>query len=150
MGYGTGPGIYNEQGEVEALEGIVLDISDRKAIEDTLKYNNEHDSWTGLYNREYLVSLLENDIKLKKMSKKALIGVNLSAVQLLTTKYGFQYTQKLIKKTAEALSNHCTNNCLLFHVRENRFIFYLLDYKDKTNLPISVTALSKLWNPYLL
>ncbi|NLM09247.1 MAG: EAL domain-containing protein [Clostridiaceae bacterium] len=129
-----GQGIYNEQGEVEALEGIVLDISDRKAIEDTLKYNNEHDSWTGLYNREYLVSLLENDIKLKKMSKKALIGVNLSAVQLLTTKYGFQYTQKLIKKTAEALSNHCTNNCLLFHVRENRFIFYLLDYKDKNEL----------------
>lgn len=54
-----GQGIYNEQGEVEALEGIVLDISDRKAIEDTLKYNNEHDRWTGLYNRDYLVSLLE-------------------------------------------------------------------------------------------
>ena len=56
-----GQGIYNDDGEVEALEGIVLDISDRKAIEDALKYNNEHDRWTGLYNREYLVSLLEKD-----------------------------------------------------------------------------------------
>lgn len=38
-----GQGIYNDKGEVEALEGIVLDISDRKAVENSLKYNNEHD-----------------------------------------------------------------------------------------------------------
>ena len=31
-----GQGIYNDDGEVEALEGIILDISDRKAIEDAL------------------------------------------------------------------------------------------------------------------
>ena len=46
-----GQGIYNEDGEVEALEGIVLDISDRKAVKNALKYNNEHDRLTGLYNR---------------------------------------------------------------------------------------------------
>ncbi|MGB4510073.1 MAG: EAL domain-containing protein, partial [Thermacetogeniaceae bacterium] len=89
---------------------------------------------TGLYNREYLVSLLEKEIKLKKQSKKALIGVNLSAVQLLTVDYGFQYSQNLIKKTAEALSQLCTDNRLLFQPRENRFVFYLFDYKDKNEL----------------
>ena len=67
-----GQGIYNDKGEVEALEGIVLDISDRKAVEDALKYNNEHDKWTGLYNREYLLQLLERDAKLKKKSKRRL------------------------------------------------------------------------------
>ncbi len=70
-----GQGIYNEDGEVEALEGIVLDISDRKAVENALKYNNEHDRLTGLYNRDYLVSLLEKDSRLKKKSKRALIGI---------------------------------------------------------------------------
>ena len=126
-----GQGIYNEQGEVEALEGIVLDISERKAIENTLKYNSEHDQWTGLYNRNYLVSLLEKDLKLRKAAKKALIGINLSMIHLLTVNYGFQYSQNLIKKTAEALSQYCRDNCLLFRPRENRFIFYLFDYKDK-------------------
>ncbi|HHV71685.1 MAG TPA: EAL domain-containing protein, partial [Clostridia bacterium] len=129
-----GQGIFNDDGEVEALEGIVLDISDRKAIENILKYNNEHDRWTGLYNRDYLVSLLKKDLKLKKESKKALIGINLSMVQLLTINYGFQYSQNLIKKAAEALSEHCTDNRLLFQPRENSFIFYLLDYKDKKEL----------------
>ena len=71
-----GQGVYNEQGEVEALEGIVLDISDRKAMEDTLKYNSEHDSWTGLYNRNYLISLLKKDLTQKKGLKKALIGIS--------------------------------------------------------------------------
>jgi PAS domain S-box-containing protein len=129
-----GQGIYNDDGEVEALEGIVLDISDRKAIENTLKYNNEHDRWTGLYNREYLLSLLEKDIKLKRDIKKALIGINLSTVQLLTANYGFQYSQNLIKKAAEAMIQHCTDKRLLFQTRENRFVFYLFDYKDKSEL----------------
>lgn len=129
-----GQGVYNEKGEVEALEGIVLDISDRKAFEDALKYSNEHDLTTGLYNREYLVSLLEKDVKHKKKLKKALIGVNLSAAQILAIKYGFQYTQNLIKKVAEALNRHCTDNRFLFHVREYRFVFYILDYKDKNEL----------------
>jgi EAL domain-containing protein (putative c-di-GMP-specific phosphodiesterase class I)/GGDEF domain-containing protein len=129
-----GQGIYNEQGKVEALEGIIIDISDRKAIENTLKYNNEHDRWTGLYNRDYLVSLLERDAKQWKKSKKALIGVNLSTVLLLAANYGFHYTQNLIKKAAESLSQHCTDNRLLFHTRENRFVFYLFDYKDKKEL----------------
>lgn len=129
-----GQGIYNDDGEVEALEGIVLDISDRKAIETALKFNNEHDRWTGLYNRDYLVSLLESDAKLKKDAKKAVIGINLSMVQLLTANYGFQYSQNLIKKAAEALSKHCTDRHQLFRALENRFIFYVTDYKDKKEL----------------
>jgi len=113
---------------------IIEDISERKQIEMERKYISEHDTWTGLYNRDYLVSLLEKDIKLKKNSQKALIGINLSMVQLLTANYGFQYTQNLIKKAAEVLSQHCTDNRILFHTREYRFVFYLFDYQDKNEL----------------
>lgn len=56
-----GQGIYGEQGEVEALEGIILDISDRKEIENNLRHNHEHDRWTGLYNRNYLETLLDTN-----------------------------------------------------------------------------------------
>lgn len=129
-----GQGVYNQDGEVEALEGIILDISDRKLVEERLKYDYEHDRWTGLYNRDYLVSLLEKDAELKKGSKRVLIGISLSMVELLTVKYGFQYTQNLIKNTAEILSRFCGHNRLLFYPRENRFVFYLLDYNDKKEL----------------
>lgn len=129
-----GQGVYNGHGEAEALEGIILDISDRKTVENALKYNNEHVRWTGLYNRDYLIALLEHDLKAQKNSKKALIGIDLSAAQLLTIKYGFQYMQDLLKKTAEALNKFCTGNRLLFHILENRFVFYVHDYKDRKEL----------------
>jgi EAL domain-containing protein (putative c-di-GMP-specific phosphodiesterase class I) len=54
--------------------------------------------------------------------------------QLLAVDYGYQYTQNLIKKTAEALSMHCNENRTLFYPRENRFIFYLSDYKGQKEL----------------
>jgi PAS domain S-box-containing protein len=113
---------------------FIQDISERKRIENERRYIWEHDRWTGLYNRDYLVSLLEKDIRLKKKTKKALIGISLITVQLLTANYGFQYSQNLIIKAAEALSQHCTDNRLLFQPRENLFVFYLFDYKDKKDL----------------
>lgn len=113
---------------------LIQDISERKQIEIERKYMNEHDRWTGLFNRNYLETLLANDAKQKKSLKKALIGINLSTVQLLTASYGFIYTQGLIKKAAEALSQHCTSNRLLFQAHENFFVFYLVDYKDKNEL----------------
>ena len=129
-----GQGILNEQGEVEALEGIVLDISDRKEMENNFRYINEHDRWTGLYNRDYLESLLEKDGKQKEKSKRALIVVNLTPLQSLTVNYGFHYTQSLMKKVVETLDAYNTDERILFKTHENRFTFYLKNYKDKNEL----------------
>ena len=129
-----GQGIYNHAGEVEALEGIVLDISDRKEVENHLRYINDHDRWSGLYNRDYLEALLAKDAKQKKTSKRALIGINLSTVQLLTASYGFHYTQNLLKKAADTLSRYSTEKRMLFNTYENRFVFYVVNYKDKNEL----------------
>ena len=119
---------------MEALEGIVIDISDRKAIETALKYNNEHDRWTGLYNRDYLESLMKKEAELRKNVKKAFVGVNLSTVQILTANYGFQYTQNVIKKAAEMLDRYSSGRRMLFNTYQNRFVFYIVDYKDKNEL----------------
>lgn len=128
-----GQGIYDEQGGVEALEGIILDISDRKEFENKLKYNSEHDRWTGLYNRAYLEDLLQKDAD-KKLRKRAVISINLSPIQSLTTSYGFHYTQDLIKKIADTLKTYCSDQCLLFNTYENRFVFYIKKYKNKSEL----------------
>ncbi len=129
-----GEGVYNEQGEVEALEGIILDISDRKQIENDLRYSNEHDALTGLYNRRYLENLLRNDARMRTTKKRAVVSINLSAIQLLSMTYGFHYSQELIRKTANALKMHSSDNRLLFSSYENQFVFYVKDYKDKNDL----------------
>ena len=129
-----GQGIYNSRGEVEFLEGIILDISDRKKIEDDLRYHNEHDSWTGLYNLKYLTRLLEIDTMDKGIEKQGLISINLSALQPLVMTHGFSYVQDLIKKTSEALELFVTDKSLVFRTYENRFVFYLKDYLNRREL----------------
>ena len=113
---------------------LIEDITERKEIEDKLRYFHEHDRWTGLYNREYLENLLEKHSRQKYKTNRALISINLSTVQLLTANYGFNYTQKLMRKAAETLSCYCTDQRILFNTYENRFAFYVLDYKGKSEL----------------
>lgn len=129
-----GQGVYKGDGSVEALEGIILDISDRKEMENNLRYINEHDRLTGLYNRGYLEEILEKDYTVKHDHKRALISINLSMIQLLTANYGFHYTQKLIQKSAEALQVCCSSGRMLFSTYENRFVLYITDYSDKEEL----------------
>ena len=128
-----GQGIYNNQGDVEAFEGVVFDISNRKRMEDQLKHNNDHDFWTGLYNRQYLHKFLSVALE-SETENKALVGINLSSIHVLSLTYGFQYSHELIKKVVEALSVYCTESCQLFSTNENRFVFYVESYKDKNDL----------------
>ena len=129
-----GEGVFDEHGQVIALEGIVVDISERKKYENFLVHNNEHDRWTGLLNRYYLENLLASDNLNESINKRALMSINMSATQALTKIYGFHYTQALLKKTADLLSLCCSDKYLLFHTFIDRFVFYLKDYKDKNEL----------------
>lgn len=129
-----GQGIYNEQGEVEALEGIVLDITDRKGMENQLKYNSEHDTWTGLYNHRYFENVLMEDIKQGDMEGRALVAINLSTINMLNHTHGFHYSRELIKKAADALKSYCTANIALHYIYENRFVFYVKEYQGRNEL----------------
>lgn len=129
-----GEGVYNDQGEVEALEGIVLDISDRKEMENNLRYNSEHDVRTGLYNRSYLEKLLIHDAKVWPLQKRAIVSINLGTIHLLTLTYGFHYSQELIKQVANALKSHCSDKYDLFYTHEYRFVFYIKSYNGKDEL----------------
>lgn len=144
-----GEGVFNDKGEVEALEGIILDISQRKKMEEELRYNYEHDNWTGLHNRIYLDKLLGHEVKKKSNVKKAIISINLSGLHVLSMTYGFYYHQSMVKKVAAALSALGSPKCSLFHTSENRFIFYLKGYKDKNDLSEFCESISKILSSML-
>lgn len=129
-----GQGIYDEWGSVEALEGIILDISERKAIEEDLTYFNEHDLLTGLFNRRYLESMLHHDAVVAGCQKRALLSVNLSSIHMLSIRYGFQYSQDLIHRLAKALEVHCSEQIKLFNSYEYRFVFYVKGYAGRQSL----------------
>lgn len=130
----TGQGVYNEHGDFDALEGIVIDISDKKEIENDLIYKSHHDIWTGLLNRSCLENILTQDAKIPLTENRAIVNVNLSSIHLLSLTYGFHYSQTLLKKVAGSLQGYCDNNHKLFSTYEYRFAFYVKGYKDKNAL----------------
>lgn len=129
-----GQGIFADKGEVEALEGIIIDISDRKQMENTLKFNSEHDSWTGLLNRYSLEQHLQEELKKDEAGNQALISINLSELHQLTLSYGFRYTQMLIRKIALALSGLSSDQRILYKTYETRFAFYVRNYGTQSEL----------------
>ncbi|MDX9825609.1 MAG: EAL domain-containing protein [Sphaerochaeta sp.] len=146
----TGQGLYGQHDEVLELEGIILDISDRKKIEHELMFLNEHDIWTGLYNRRYLEQLLFSDADLHPSLKRAVLAVNLSALHTSSMTYGFQYTQEIIKKVSSSLLVLCSDQCLLCKTHEYRFSFYVKDYRDKEDLIAFCKRISSLLETFLI
>jgi PAS domain S-box-containing protein len=78
---------------------IITDITKRKEIEATLKYHSEHVPLTGLFNRDVLVKQLARDASKSAEKKRALVCINLSAVHTLSLRYGFRYSQTMLKKS---------------------------------------------------
>lgn len=125
-----GEGLYNEDGGLDALEGIILDISDRKGYEDQLRYIGEHDPWTDLYNRRHLLAILDEDASISEDIKRAVVSVNLSTMHILSLTYGFNYSQTLIRKIAAELSTLSSPERILFNTYEYRFVYYFKGYRD--------------------
>ncbi|WKY43893.1 EAL domain-containing protein [Eubacteriaceae bacterium ES2] len=130
----VGEAVFNDLGQACAFEGIVIDISDRKVVENKLKFHYEHDSNTGLMNRKALEDYLNKDFLRIKAIKRAVISINLSPMQALSLSHGHHYTQELIRKTAELLKQLCSEKHILFCAYNNRFAFYIKDYADKAEL----------------
>jgi PAS domain S-box-containing protein len=134
-------------GESDDHVCIISDITERKEIEAALKYNNEHVKLTGLYNRSVLEKILERDALTG--GRRALVGINLAPMQILTLRYGNNYSQDLIKKIADALKPFCSENYQLYNTYENRFVFYVKEYQDKKELAAFCEAVSYTLDAYL-
>ncbi|MHC1717732.1 MAG: EAL domain-containing protein [Acidaminococcaceae bacterium] len=129
-----GQGIYDDSGNVEALEGIIIDITDRKKYELELAYSGGHDRSTGLYNYCSLQSFMESD-KLKNESlKKAIILLKLNKMSAINSTYGYSFTEKVVKDIANKLAAFVSKSRLLFRVFSDKLVFYYTDYDSRQEL----------------
>lgn len=127
-----GQGVYDQNGNVEALEGIIIDITDRKEQENKLKYLSEHDELTGLYNRRYLEGMLIRDFLRDNHEKGAVLLLNFNKINALSLAFGHNFSDNLVKELAANLSKLTDHNKILFKISFERYAFYIREY-DKTS-----------------
>lgn len=129
-----GQGVYDKSGSVEALEGIVIDITDRKEQEIKLRHISEIDSLTGLHNRRYLESILANDAAASEKGARALVLLNLRKINSINLTYGYSFSEKIVMELAASLSGLVNETRDLFQISFERFAFYCRRYDSKEEL----------------
>ena len=128
-----GRGVYDKNGNVEAIEGIIIDITERKQNEIRLKFLSERDSLTGLYNRRFFEEFLEQESNIGDI-ERAVILLDLKKMNSFNLVYGYSYSEHLIKEITMQLSSLCVGECRLFQISFERIAFYIKNYGEKNKL----------------
>ncbi|MFA7673974.1 MAG: EAL domain-containing protein [Clostridia bacterium] len=132
--FDQGQGVYDEKGTLIAVEGMMIDITKRKQQEIKIRYINEHDQLTGLYNQRYFIDSLNRELGNSTDAHRAVLLINIRRFSLLNLTHGYLYTEKLILELSKKLSSLSDDDHMLFHLTTDRFAFYVDDYEDDSEL----------------
>jgi len=129
-----GQGVFDEGGRALYVEGLILDITDRKQQEMKLQYLSQHDPLTGLCNRTYFEAAIRHEHCAHAQSNKALLLITLNKFGTVNITHGYVYGEALVKQVAERLSAFSAKDRQLFHIANDRLILYIRGYHDKAEL----------------
>jgi len=116
----TGQGVFNEEGSVEALEGIIIDITESKRQQIKIQYINDYDSLTGVYNRSYYERakvLFEEESNLPV----SIIMADINGLRSTNDAFGLATGDMLISKTARIIRSCCGEKDILARTGGNEF-----------------------------
>lgn len=119
-----GQGIFDDQGKLLGLEGIILDITDKKVNEYHIKNLKDHDLLTGLYNRSYM------ERELNILDKNNLLPISLAicdidGLAVVNDSYGHEEGDKLIIRVAKLIETTLPEDYILGHLGGGEFLIYL-------------------------
>lgn len=116
-----GQSIYDKDGRIEALEGIIFDITDRKSREEQVKYLSEHDFLTDLYNRKFFDSeknLLDN---MSDCLPVTVMIVSINGMRLINDAFGYDEGDQVIKETAKMIESCCRKSDIIARTAGDEF-----------------------------
>jgi len=129
--YEQGCGVYDENGNVIAIEGLIIDITKQKQREEHIRYLNDHDQLTGLYNRKYFEEAIERIDNEKNLPISIIIG-DINGLKLVNEAYGTDKGDELLKSVANILQAHSKAGDILTRIGGDEFALILprTSYQD--------------------
>ncbi len=116
---------------------IVADVSERKAMIEDLQYIAQHDSLTGLNNRNYFMQELENVVeRVDRMENRglscALLYIDLDNFKYVNDTLGHIAGDQLLIEITSILHNRLRHTDLLARIGGDEFALLLYDVTDET------------------
>ncbi len=102
-----GRGIFDDCGKTEALEGIVIDISDIKTSQEEIEYLSRHDLMTGLYKRHFFISAMEKADGDPTSFPISFLVANLDGTRFINDVFGYAAGDAAIKAIAGIIRECC-------------------------------------------
>lgn len=116
-----GQSIYDEDGRIEALEGIIFDITDRKNREEQIKYLSEHDFLTDLYNRKFFDNEKNRLDNMDDCLPVTVIIVNINGMRLINDAFGYDEGDQVIKEVAKMIESCCRKSDIIARTAGDEF-----------------------------
>ncbi len=123
--YESGQGIYDEYGRIEYVEGIIIDITDRRKRENEINYLSNHDTLTGLYNRRFFEAEKWR-VDSEKIYPVSVIMGDINGLKLINDSFGHLEGDKLIISIAGILQSNCRDTDILARTGGDEFSIILL------------------------
>ena len=127
--------VFDEANEPVALEGIIIDISDRKLREAQVEYMSEHDYLTDTYNRSHFE---QEKVNLSQAVNwpLAIVMADINGVRLINDAFGHAEGDRLIIDVAKLLQKFCRDSDVLCRSGGDEFILLLPNTDEAETLEL--------------
>ena len=122
--------------KVKGVLIIYQDVSERKKIEEDIKYKATHDSLTGLANRSLLKYMFDVESARAKRSKKkiALLLIDLYNFKDINDRFGHDVGDIILKGVSKKFTSIFRKSDIIFRIGGDEFVILLTDIKKNGDL----------------
>lgn len=125
--YEKGQGVFSDGGNLLYLDGVILDITDRKKLQDELVLYATTDVMTGVFNRRFGLSLLEKHMSLARRTGNslAICYVDIDNLKTINDQYGHEEGDTAILKIIDVLKTVVRESDIICRLGGDEFMVIL-------------------------
>ena len=141
----SGRATFDSEGNFLGVEGIARDITDRKRMEDQLRFMSEHDALTGLLNRQGIDTILRNAIRkcTKTHQHFALLFLDMDNFKTINDTHGHHQGDEVLKEFAKRLSKCFRASDVIARMGGDEFIVLLDPISHEEDVTTAVANLRR-------
>lgn len=144
---------FGEDGELAGIIESSRDITERKRIEEDLRYLAHYDSLTRIPNRQLFYDRLDQAIARAKREKKsfALLFVDLDGFKAINDQLGHEIGDLLLKEVAARLTGCLRESDTVARMGGDEFTLIVMDVAEQGDVVVILEKIGECINrPYLL
>ncbi|HZH93565.1 MAG TPA: HD domain-containing phosphohydrolase [Tissierellaceae bacterium] len=122
--YEQGQPVFDKQGNLVVIEGIIVDISEQKEREERINYLTYYDAMTGVYNRRYYNNTIDEMDCEDSLPLSVIVG-DINGLKLINDAFGHEYGDQLIIRTADLLKESIRSTDVLARTGGDEFVIML-------------------------